>query len=195
MVTRARLVSGVKKAPEIFLSPTAFLGISVAAVEVYPKETVGILIGIRGGEKIWIEYAVPIQTARRDEESVRWKRHVEDRIKGFMTGCTNLEIVGSFHSHPWADHETLFKGMNRLSDADRDGWDSKEIQIVAGLVKNGGVDGSRKRLEWRHLRGGTLQGAVGDYAMKMTAWYAARGATEDPRIAFVRCAFATGMDR
>jgi proteasome lid subunit RPN8/RPN11 len=195
MVTRATLVSPMKKAPEIFLSPTAFLGMSVAAVEVYPKETVGILIGIRGGDKIWVEYAVPIQTAKRDEDSVSWKRHVEDRIKRFMTGSTNLEIVGSFHSHPWADHKALFKGMNRLSEADREGWDSREIQIVAGLVKNGGVDANRRRLEWQHLRGGTLQGAIGDYAMKMTAWYAMRGVIETPGIAFIRCAFATGMDR
>lgn len=192
---RATFVNQMKKAPEIFLSPTAFLGISVAAVEVYPRETAGILIGIRGGGKIWVEYAVPIQTARRDEESVTWKPHVEDRIKAFMTGCTNLEIVGSFHSHPWDDHKTLFKGMNRLSEADRKGWDPREIQIVAGLVKNGGVNGNGKRLEWQHLRGGTLQGAIGDYAMKVTAWYAMRGVTEAPGIAFIRCAFATGLDR
>lgn len=194
-MTRTRAGSATKGAPEIFLSPTAFLSISVAAVEVYPKETVGVLAGVRGVGRLWIEYAVPIQTATRDEDSVSWKRKVEDRIKDFMTGSTNLEIVGSFHSHPWDERKNLFKGMNRLSDTDREGWNANEIQIVAGLVKNGGVDIKRRRLEWRHLRGGTLQGAIGDYAMKMTAWYARRGGTDRPRIAFIRCAFATGMDR
>ena len=115
----------------------AFLGMSVAAVEVYPNETVGILIGIRGGNKNWVEYAVPIQTAKRDEESVTWKPRVEDRIRKFMTECTNLEIVGCFHSHPWDGRGTLFRGMNRLSKEDRKDWDPNEIQIVCGLVKNG----------------------------------------------------------
>ena len=173
----------------------AFLGMSVAAVEVYPNETVGILIGIRGGNKDWVEYAVPIQTAKRDEESVTWKPRVEDRIRKFMTGCTNLEIVGSFHSHPWDGRGTLFRGMNRLSKDDRKGWDPNEIQIVCGLVKNGGVDRNQERLEWRHVRGGTLQGAIGDYAMKFTAWSATGAVRKIPKIAFIRCTFATGMDR
>ena len=38
---------------EVFLGPTAFLSITVAAAEVYCRETVGILIGLRGGRKVW----------------------------------------------------------------------------------------------------------------------------------------------
>ncbi len=167
---------------------------TVAAAEVYPKETVGILIGLQGRKKMWVEYAVPMQTAERHEESVRWKTRFEDRIKSFMMGSTGLEVVGKFHSHPYPERPALFKGMNRLSRADLESWDPREIEVVTGVVRNGGVDERGNRLEWVHLRGGTLQGAIGDYAMKITAWFSADWGTREPHIAFIRCPFATGID-
>ena len=180
---------------EVFIGPTAFLSIAVAAVEVYPRETVGILIGLRGGKKIWVEYAVPIQTADRKDDTVSWRPHIARRIKRFMTGSTALEVVGGFHSHPWPERKSLYKGMNRLSKADLKSWKPPEIEVVASVIKNGGVDSHGKALAWKHLKGGTLQGAIGDYAVRMTAWYSRDGVQKKPRIAYVRCPFATGMDR
>lgn len=179
---------------EIFLSPTAFLSIAVAAAEVYPKETIGLLVGLRSEMRIWVEYAVPMQTVERDEEGVEWKRKIEDRIEEFITVSTSLEIVGHFHSHPWC-RRALFKGMNKLSHADLRGWDPREIEIVAGLVKNGGLSTRGKRLEWAHLRGGTLQGAIGQYAIKLTGWFSSNQQRKKPKIGYIRCPFATGLDR
>jgi len=144
---------------------------------------------------MWVEYAVPMQTAERHEESVRWKPRFEDRIKRFMMGTTGLEVVGKFHSHPYPEHPALFKGMNKLSGEDLESWDPREIEVVAGVIRNGGVDKQGNRLEWVHLRPGTLQGAIGDYAMKITAWFSDDNRIKKPRIAFIRCPFATGLDR
>jgi len=180
---------------QVFLSPTSFLSISVAAAEVYPRETVGILIGLQGKDKIWVEYAVPVQSADRDKDSVSWKSSVDYRIKEFMTGSTGLEVVGGFHSHPWPERKFLFKGMNRLSPEDISTWNPREIEIVSGLVKNGGKNEKGKKLNWVHVRGGTLQGAIGNYAMKVTAWFSVDSVRKDPQIAFIRCPFATGMER
>ena len=81
---------------EIFLSPTAFLSISVAAAEVFPKETIGLLIGLRSEMRVWVEYAVPMQTVERDEEGVEWKWKIRDRIEEFVTASTSLEVLGQF---------------------------------------------------------------------------------------------------
>jgi hypothetical protein len=178
---------------EVFLAPTAFLSMTVASAEVYSRETIGILVGLRAGAKVWVEYAVPIQTANRGPESVQWKTHIERRIQRFMTGSTGLEIVGRFHSHPWPERNALFKGMNRMSPADLKSWDPREIEVIVGVVKNGGVNRRRRALEWKHLKGGTLQGAIGQYAIKMTSWFSASGRRQ-PKIAYIRCPFATGMD-
>lgn len=180
---------------QVFLSPTSFLSMTVAAVEVYPRETVGVLIGLRGDGKIWVEYALPIQTAKREEDEVTWKPTRETRIRDFMIGSTGLQIVGQFHSHPYAERDGLFRGMNRLGASDLKSWGSKMIEMVVGVVKNGGLDRNGKRLEWTHLRRGSLQGAVGAYAMKLTAWFSIDRSTKRPSIAFIRCPFATGIDR
>jgi hypothetical protein len=142
-----------------------------------------------------VEYAVPLQTAERDDASVTWDRTIEYRIRRFMTGSTGLEVVGGFHSHPWPERKRLFKRMNQLSPADVEGWDPREIEIVLGVVKNGGVDRKGARLEWKHLGFGTLQGAIGAYAMRVTSWFSSDGKTKKPRIAFIRCPFATGIGR
>jgi hypothetical protein len=90
--------------------------------------------------------------------------------------------------------------MNRMSQADLKSWQPSEIEMIVGVVKNGGMDRKGRTLEWTHLtgmapQGGTLQGAIGDYAIKMTAWFSADGKQRKPKIAYVRCPFATGMDR
>ncbi len=184
-----------KAAPEIFLSPTSFLSMAVSAAEVYPRETVGILIGLRGEAKLWVEYAVPVQTADRGRDSVSWKPSVEQSIKQFMTGSTGLEEVGIFHSHPFPQRKFLWSGMNELSQDDLKSWNPKDIELVVGLVKNGGIGTSGDRLNWAHLSRGSVQGSIGEYAIRITAWYSPDYAKRDPRIAFIRCPFATGMHR
>jgi hypothetical protein len=167
---------------------------AVAAAEVYPKETIGILIGLRGDPKVWVEYAVPMQTAEREEDSVDWKRHIEHRVKRFMTGTTGLEVVGHFHSHPYPQRKRPFSGMNQLSERDLKSWKPPEIELVVGVTKNLATPG-KGSAAWKHLKVGSLQGTIGDYAMRMTSWFSRDGKQKKPKIAFIRCPFATGMDQ
>ena len=41
-----------------------------AAVEAYPEETLGVLIGTKGIDTFMIQYAVSYQTAKRSKEEV-----------------------------------------------------------------------------------------------------------------------------
>ena len=50
-MVRAKLVENQRPRLEVFVSPTAFLSMSVAAAEVYPMETAGVLIGLRGRDR------------------------------------------------------------------------------------------------------------------------------------------------
>lgn len=78
-----------------------------SAVEVYPRETMGLLWGVKGYKKLGrkrrrvllVKAAYPIQTARRAPTSVDWgNKSAKIRLLNTLRSI-RVGIIGEFHSH------------------------------------------------------------------------------------------------
>lgn len=168
-----------------FIGENAFISMVTAAVEAYPEETLGVLIGLRTAERIWVQYAVAYQTAHRSRDEVYPHPKRSSRTDLFLKKVTLLEVVGDFHSHP----ETSIDQVRsvQLSEPDKNSMSAGNLGIVIAIDKD-----SKKR-EWKHLAKGSLKGCVHPYSIKITSWYKTDG--NSYRIANIQCPFALGLGR
>ncbi|MFH1774031.1 MAG: Mov34/MPN/PAD-1 family protein [Methanobacteriota archaeon] len=170
-----------------YLNENSFLSLVSSAVEVYPNETLGILIGIKSQDKIQVQYAVPYQTAKRSKDEVEVTPLKERRLNKFLTKTTALEIVGDFHSH--SEYEVSRDGY-KLSLKDKSSMKRGGLGIVIVISKD------KKRREWRHLSKGSLLGSIYPYRSRITSWFA-EGDQQSKRfsISDIFCPFALGLNR
>ncbi len=168
----------------VVLNENAFISMVAAAVETFPDETLGALLGLRKTGTILVQYAVPYQTAKRARTHVSIEPLRGSRVQRFLGNTTRLEVVGDFHSHPGV--AVTGKGY-KLSEADKRSTPLKRLGTV--IV----VDEDKKRREWKHLPKGSLLGSVHPYSIRITSWFK-RGATEF-EIAEIHCPFAVGLLR
>jgi hypothetical protein len=85
---------------EAYLNLPAFLTIVSSSVEVFKKETIGYLIGIKGEHKFIVEYAIPYQTAESGFAHATIDLARVARINEILSRVSEgLEFIGDFHSH------------------------------------------------------------------------------------------------
>lgn len=109
--------------PVVELSSFAYDAICFAAVETYPKECFGFLIG-EYTKRLWfVHWATPAQIAQRKPKSVV-TRSDEKAAKYF-----GAAMVGTFHSHP--------EEPPTASDTDKADMSMPEVQIITSIYKSG----------------------------------------------------------
>jgi hypothetical protein len=178
----------VRRDIEAFLSLPAFLTIVSSSVEVFRKETIGYLIGIRAEDKFIVEYAIPYQTA---ESSYVHATIDEDRVARVNEILSNvsqvLEFIGDFHSH------TVF-GDSRAtvipSDTDLFSTVPGELNLICA------VNVKKRSVDWRENKRGILTGTIGEYRIEIGGYY-----VEKPMVGrqyqrvHVKCPAVTGIHR
>ncbi|MCK4453693.1 Mov34/MPN/PAD-1 family protein, partial [candidate division WOR-3 bacterium] len=83
-----------------YLSLPSFLTIVTSSVEVFKKETIGYLVGIKGENKFMVEYAIPYQTAESTATHATIDEDRVIRINEILHKLSEgLEYIGDFHSH------------------------------------------------------------------------------------------------
>ena len=168
---------------ETFLSQNAFISMVTAAVEAYPEETLGILMGLRGRNAIWVQYAVVYQTAEREKMEVKAHPIRALRTNRFLENMTKLEMAGDFHSHTKVQIDGI-TGI-RLSRADKNSMAVKDLGIVIAINKD------TKTRKWRHLPKGSLKGGVFPYSLKIVSYFKAKKTKYE--ISKIECPFALGL--
>ena len=147
---------------EIILSDKAFQGIVLSSIEVYKKECLGILLGVKSQGKIVVEHAIPLQAITKRtfrEVSPNWKKTI--KLKEAIPRLMHLEHIGDFHSHTqWGD----VKGLAELSDADKQSMESTNIEIVAA------INNCKHRTSWK-ITNGELAGSICDYNIRLVGFY------------------------
>lgn len=166
-----------------YLNENSFLSLVSSAVEVYPRETLGVLIGIKSKDKIMVQYAIPYQTARRGRNEAKVTQPREKRMNKFLIRTTALEIVGDFHSHP----EDVSKGYKPSSE-DKKSMRRGELGIIVTINKD------KKRRDWKHLSKGSLLGSIYPYSLRITSWYR-NLQNKHFSISDIFCPFALGLNR
>ncbi len=170
---------------EVIINESAFISMVTAAVETFPNETLGVLIGLRKAEKIVVQLAVAYQTARRTNDSVDVHPKLSNRMNFFLEKVTHLEVVGDFHSHPEAGVDRI--SSVKLSTADKNSMNVDNLGVVIAIDKD------ERKLEWRHLPKGSLKGSVHPYTLKVTTYFKTR--ENQYKIANNFCPFALGIGR
>ncbi len=169
----------------VYISGDAFLSMVIAAVEVFRKETLGILLGYKSENSFVVENAIAYQTSDRYASLVHRNDNAHKRIASFLKNVNSpSKIIGDFHSH------TQF-GKNK------GGFIPSREDIDE--MKNGGVyfiieiNRKTKTQMWDYNRSGTMSGTVGDYFIKLAAWYR-NDENEKPRLGSISCPFGLGFN-
>src|SRR3989338_7808495 len=145
---------------KLILSKPAAVNIILSAVEVYKKETYGILLGERRGKHIRVNQAVSFQSANRDYEYVSMDTARENRMNHILKHVSGMKIVGDFHSHPDYPEKLSAHDTEELKKA------SEHMVSVLVLIKKTNV--SRK---WKYDAGSRRMAGVlaGRYFIGITA--------------------------
>jgi len=147
---------------EVYLSENAFIGLLVSALEVYRRECFGILLGHSTSDRVFVEFAVPYQTANRKYREVRidWKR--SQRVEEAVRSTTRWESVGDFHSHSKFGTR---RATTQLSKEDKQHFTDGTVGVIVA------VNDIQKSRPWGYVKGGTLSGSVNGYSIRIAAYY------------------------
>jgi len=168
---------------EIFLSDKAFLSIILSCVEVYRKECLGVLLGYNTRGRIFVEYAIPFQSAKRrsDEVIPNWRREL--KVIEILPKMIHLQKLGYYHSHP-EDEE--FLGIAKLSKDDKNSITEEEVELVVA------INDAVRKSAWRETTSG-LSGTIGNYRFTIAGFYK-RSSDHRIRRYRVMCPYAVGFD-
>jgi len=130
--------------PEVWLSENAFISMVTAAVEAFPDETLGVIIGFREPEmkRILVQYAVVYQTAERAKDAVEADLKRKLGTDKFLERVTRLSVIGDFHSHPKLPVGKMSSCW--LSPDDKKSMQPNDLSFVIA------IDRDSKEREW-HL--------------------------------------------
>ncbi|MEE9152618.1 MAG: Mov34/MPN/PAD-1 family protein [candidate division NC10 bacterium] len=147
---------------EVYLSENAFIGLLVSTIEVYRRECFGILLGHSTPDRVFVEFAVPYQTANRKyrQVNVDWKR--SQRVEEAIRSTTRWESIGDYHSHAKYGPS---RATTQLSKVDKQHFNDETVSIVVA------VNDIPKPRPWGYVKGGTLSGAVNGYSIRIAAYY------------------------
>ncbi len=167
---------------EIVLSDRAFVGIVLSSVEVFKRECLGALFGVQSRGQIFVELAIPFQSAERTFSEVRPNLKREKKINEMIPKLIAIEKIGYFHSHPQFGD---VKGITALSYTDKSSMIETEIEIVVAINK------SARNVWWRESNK-ELIGGLGGFSIKLAGYYREKDTIHKHRIV---CPYAVGFDQ
>ena len=145
----------------VFRDP-ALISMIVSSIEVFKKETFGILIGKKSGKNYIIKQAVNVQNAKRDYYYVLVEKRQENRIVNTLRHLTDNRWTGDFHSHS--------NGWEKLGPGDvkdiRDQGSGKVFVLV--IVKK-----TNRDYKWIYnARDRSISGSIGKkFFVKLVAYH------------------------
>lgn len=171
---------------EVYLNLPAFLTIVSSSVEVFKRETIGYLVGIKGENKFVVEYAIPYQTAESGFAHATIDLKKVARINEIVSKLSeSLEFIGEFHSH------TIF------GDSPAKVIPSREdliTSVVGQLNIICAVNTKRRSVKWYEDKRGVLIGTIGEYRIEIGGYYvAALGIGRKYQRVKIKCPTITGV--
>lgn len=145
-----------------YLSEHAFMGLVASSAEVFKKESLGYLLGYRLSDRIIVEYAIGLQTARRNRRGVVFRDRGQKRIESVIAGFTKLQIIGDFHSH--TSYGTK-RGLPIPSREDIREMEEDKLYIIVAINER-----SRPH-RWKENKDGSVSGSMGTFLFKISAYY------------------------
>jgi proteasome lid subunit RPN8/RPN11 len=149
----------------VFLNANSFINIVTSVVEGFKLEVGGMLFGdwFSKVNKIIVEQAIPLQTAKRKPTSVHFNARRTKRVYDMWDNLTPYWPIGDFHSHP---EYGAIRYRPEPSRKDIDNLRKDEIEIIVAIWE------TERRKPLKYIREGKrISGAVGRYHVQLAAWY------------------------
>lgn len=131
------------------LSEDAFISLVTSCVEVYKKESFGILLGIMHRKHYMVIDTINYQSAKRGYVEVSVTPNKVKRMNYVLKRVTDLRVIGDFHSHP--------DGPEYLSETDYDEIAKSGTPLSVLVV----VKKSRKHRKWEVHKDLSVSGNIG----------------------------------
>jgi proteasome lid subunit RPN8/RPN11 len=145
---------------KVILRNSAFVNMLASTLEVYKKESYGILMGRRQGNDYVVRQAFSYQSATRHYDWVTVEPRRRNRVDALLQTIMHYRFLGDYHSHiDWPDH---------LSEADKKEMREQSIPLSMLIL----VKDTNRRRKWRFLESDrSLTGTVADrYFVKLYAF-------------------------
>jgi proteasome lid subunit RPN8/RPN11 len=131
------------------LSEDAFISLVTSCVEVYKKESFGLLLGIMHRKHYMVIDTINYQSAKRGYVEVSVTANKVKRMNYVLKRVTDLRVIGDFHSHP--------DGPEYLSETDYDEIAKSGTPLSVLVV----VKKTRKRRKWEVHKDLSVSGNIG----------------------------------
>ena len=132
------------------LSEDAFISLVTSCVEVYKKESFGLLLGIMHRKHYMVIDTINYQSAKRGYVEVSVTPNKVKRMNYVLKRVTDLRVIGDFHSHP--------DGPEYLSDTDYDEIAKSGTPLSVLVV----VKKTRKHGKWEVHKDLSVSGTIGN---------------------------------
>lgn len=137
--------------PKVFIRNSALVSLIVSSIEVFKKETFGILLGKKQKKDFIVKQAINFQSATRHYDYVAIDKMRENRMNNSLKFITVDKFIGDFHSHS-GNYENPSK--HDIQDMKEQGPGKVFILIV---VKN-----AKRNFEWIYnSREKSISGSIG----------------------------------
>ena len=172
---------------EAYLELPAFLAMVSSSVEVYHKETMGYLLGIKGENKFSVRYAIPFQTVERGLTHATIDMDRVGRINEILNELSaGLELIGDFHSHTQfgdSPATVIPSGADLMSSM------PGKLNIICA------VNQKKRKSKWRESARKNIIGTVGGYRIEIGGYYVAEaGFNEKYQRVIIKCPAITGLE-
>lgn len=146
----------------VALNSDSFISIVASAIEVFDLEVGGLLFGDRHENNIFVEQAIPLQTAERSRNGVHFRPVPTTRVLRIWDDLTVHWPLGDFHSHPEVGD---YRHPPDPSEPDEE-IHKGDLSIIIALWETR----RRRRLEYVHEEN-WISGSIGKYHIHIAAWY------------------------
>ena len=164
----------------IYIKEKAFLSMVLTSIEVYHRESLGILLGHRTPDGFVIEYAIPYLTAEKGLSWVESRPDRAERLKNILEKLP-ISLIGDFHSHTELGE---LKALVIPSKADIADMEEGNLYLIVAVN-----DGLRHQ-KWKWNRDGTISGSLNSYHIKIGAAICTKNGRWKFEKAKIQCSFA-----
>lgn len=145
----------------VVIEEPAFISMVAAAIEVYNKETCGVLLGKKRKQSYIVKHTVTYQIAERKKSAVTLDSEYEERVNRANYLLGSHRPIGDYHSH--------IDGPMHLSKCDKKDLQSSGEGLSLLLV----IKKTKKQRRWGYdSKNRRLVGSVGDeFSVSIMAYY------------------------
>ncbi|MBI4162606.1 MAG: Mov34/MPN/PAD-1 family protein [Candidatus Aenigmarchaeota archaeon] len=148
---------------KIVIRNPALINMLVSSIEVYKKEALGMLLGVKRGKTYYIRYAINFQKAKRGYESIDIDDRTEKRINSLLTRVSKYRLVGDFHSHPDGPYKLSLTDKKDMKET------ATDVSVLVVIEK-----GYKKPKRWKYTNR-QLQGSVDGYYVTVQGYEHSKG--------------------